>query len=260
MAKLNEEEKEKEDLAKRCEEKAAAEAFRAAAAARSKEAEEAAAREKLAKEEAERKAREEAEKQRKKVAVEGEGHGDGAARPNAQSVGTLAASSCQVLLISGKLVLKNSSDTNKKIGGDTVLASWSTCCSLTTSSADGLEYRMTMKSDVVNQATMKRLKLDKLLRDSAQPVREVFGHEPFPAGSTPKILVKKGSKTLKWEYSGEDSPLVKAILEAARNSTIAAPLFQMKYSAQKQRIEPCGVAVVLLKAQQVAGGGEVVLS
>ena len=62
------------------------------------------------------------------------------------------------------------------------------------------------------------------------------------------------------EYRGDDRKLVVSALEAARNSTLAKPLWQVQHNAGKQKISPTGLAIVLAKSQTVPGGGQLVLT
>lgn len=171
----------------------------------------------------------------------------------------MSASGCEVLVAGGKVVLRNVASANKKVNADTVLASWASG-TLRSGVEDGFEYKLTLKTDVVDHTSMKRMKLDKFLKECRGAVAEIFGYEPFPAGSAPKVLVKKGSKQMKWDYQGENAAVVSRFVEAARRSSVAVPIWLVRHVAAKQRVEPHGLAVILLKAQQVPGGGELVLS
>lgn len=235
-------------------ETAAAEAKDAEAAAVSAAAQKA-AEEALAAE-AQRKAEEEKQKQEAELNARKKAEEDkakGNPEPHAV-VSTVAGHTAELVLIDGNLHLKNTSQTNKKLPVDTVLAAWSTSCALS-SQVDGPEYKLTFKSDIVDKTTMKRLKLDKYIKDRIQQTTEIFGYEPFPAGSAPKVLNKKGSKVLKWEYTGSDHAVVKQALEAARTSTTVLLAFIVKHVPAKGRVEPCGMCLVLPKATLLPGGG-----
>ena len=93
---------------------------------------------------------------------------------------------------------------------------------------------MTLKTEVVDKASTKRIKLDKFMTSNS--VREVHGYEPFPSDSVPKVLVKKNpSKTQTWEYAGDDKDTVLGSLRASRSSTTVPPCWMDKYVAPKQR-------------------------
>lgn len=162
---------------------------------------------------------------------------------------------CNLVLCDGKLRLRSTAQTNKRVPADTVLAAWSNNSTLSTRVADGIDYNLTFKSDVVDSQTMKRTKLDKYVKDRIQQTTEIFGYEPFPAGSTPKVLSKKGGKTLKWEYTGPDKNVVKAALDAARTSTTLLISWMVKHEPSKTRVEPCGMCLVLPKGVALPGGG-----
>lgn len=241
----------------------AAEASRAAAAKlAAKEKEEAEAK-KAAEADKARAIEEEAARKRRQVAVAG---GDDPRVKRAklekvdQIIGKLSASPCVLALVSDKLVLRNPTDTNKKVSSDTILASWSNGSSLTSSASDGFEYNVGFKADVVNKQSMKRMKMDKFISESGQATREIFGFEPFPAGSVPKVLIKKANKTFRWAYTGEDEAVAQMAVESARTSSVVSPLWMVRHSEAKQRVEPCGLALVLMKSQQVPGGGEIILA
>ena len=123
-------------------------------------------------------------------------------------------------------MLRNPTDTNKKVSSDTILIEWSDGTSLSSSASEGLEYKPGFKSDVIHHKTMKRMKMDKFISESGQPVREIFGVEPFPAGSVPKILIKRWgcNKIFRWAYTGEDEAVAKMAVESARNSSLVSPL------------------------------------
>ena len=210
LAEQNDEQKREEEEAQAAAEeearRQAAEAFRAAEEKRAAKLKEEAEAKKAAEEEAQRAADEEEERKRRRVAVEG---CDNPKRAKIEQVDPIVAklstSPCVLILSSdNKLVLRNPSDTNKKVSSDTVLVAWSNGTSLSSNLTEGFEYKLNFKSDIINQKTMKRMKMDKFISECGPPVREIFGFEPFPAGSVPKILIKKGSKTIRWEYTGED--------------------------------------------------------
>ena len=182
-----------------------------------------------------------------------------------QIIKTLSVSNCSVVLVGKKLALKNPADTNKKVATDTVLAAWSSGSSLVASGSSpefetGFEYKMSFQTNVVEAATKKRMRLDKLIQERGWTTGEIFGYEPFPAGSAPKTLTKKKTTPYVWMYKGEDRKLVVSVLEAARNTTTTQLLWQVQFNTKKQRIEPTGLAVVLSKATQVPGGGQLELS
>jgi len=216
---------------------------------------------KAAEEEAQRAADEEEERKRRRAAVEGR---DNPKRAKIEQVDPIVAklstSPCVLILSSNKLVLRNPSDTNKMVSSDTVLVEWSNGTSLSSKLTEGCEYNLSFKSDIINQKTMKRMKMDKFISECGQPVHEIFGFEAFPAGSEPTILIKKGSKALRWEYTGEDVEVAKKAVEIARNSSVVYPLWIVRRSDSRKRLEPCGLALVLMKAQQVPGGGDVILA
>lgn len=268
VAERNDEQKQEEEEARTAAEeeakREAAEASRAAAAKLAAELKEEEEAKKAAEAEAKTAAEEEAKRKRRQVAVGGCDDPE-MKRAKIEKVdpilAKLSTSPCVLILSSdNKLVLRNPTDTNKKVSSDTILVAWSTGTSLSTSLSEGFEYKLGFKSDVINQKTMKRMKMDKFISESGQPVREIFGFEPFPPGSVPKILIKKGNKIIRWAYTGEDEAVAKKAVESARNSSVVSPLWIVRRSEGKQRVEPCGLALVLMKSQQVPGGGDVILA
>ena len=179
-----------------------------------------------------------------------------------QIIKTLSVSNCSVVLVGKKLVLKNPADTNKKVATDTVLAAWSSGSSLVASGSSpefetGFEYKMSFQTNVVEAATKKRMRLDKLIQERGWATGEIFVYEIFGYES---YVTKKKNTPYVWMYTGEDRKLVVSVLEAARNTTTTQLLWQVQFNTKKQRIEPTGLAVVLSKATQVPGGGQLELS
>ena len=177
-----------------------------------------------------------------------------------ETVATLASLQVDVVVSNGQLILVNTSATNKKVPADTILVSWCEGSSLNTKRETGFEYKMTFKEDIVGKEIGKRIKLDKYIKEYCQGVSEIFGYEPFPSGSIPKMLVKKSSSKIhRWDYTGSDKEMVERAIEAARNCPVVSPLWQVRYVAARKRVEPNGLTLVLMKSQQVPGGGELVL-
>ena len=48
-------------------------------------------------------------------------------------------------------------------------------------------------------------------------------------------------------------------VEAVRDSPAVSALWIVRFVAAKKRVEPCGLALAIMKAQQVPGGGELIL-
>ena len=83
--------------------------------------------------------------------------------------------------------------------------------------------------------------MDKFIKTNS--VCEVYGYEPFPADSVPKVLMKRHpNKTQTFEYSGDDKDAVYASLKASRSTTTILPCWLVKDLSVKQKVEPHGVA------------------
>ncbi len=196
-----------------------------------------------------RRAAEEAEKTTKGEAVLGVPGALGAVEDpkrrglEGMMVGKIATTSCDLVMVMGKLVVRSAADAKKKLGADTILAVWSGGSSLSSSVSEGLEHQLTFKTDVADKNTIKRVKLD--IRENA-PVTDIFGYEAFPAGSIPKVFVKKGNKSQRWDYAGTDQATVGATVAAARNCSATIPLSVVRRDPAKLRVEPRGVAIVFI--------------
>ena len=64
---------------------------------------------------------------------------------------------------------------------------------MVTNRETGFEYKLSFKADIVGKEIGKRMRLDKFIKEHGQRTSEIFGYEPFLAGSIPKLLVKKNS-------------------------------------------------------------------
>ena len=95
-------------------------------------------------------------------------------------VGTLPHFAAEVLLDGARLMLRNTTGTNKKIPGDTAFMTFTTDTKLSETSPCSFAYDLTMKSDIVASGTMKRLKLDKFIKEVGLPTQDIYCYTRFP--------------------------------------------------------------------------------
>ena len=189
--------------------------------------------------------------------------------PNAPKVedivmGMVAIASCEVVLreqasSQSLLLLRNTTDTNKKVPKDTVLLSFSKETTLSVDSECDFKWEMHLKSDIVCKTLGKRIKLDKYIKDHHQNTKEIFRYIPFPAGGVPKVLVKRDEKHFKFLYSGPNKQHMYSVVAAVLTPGICSLHWMIKFVAGKDRLEPCGLAVVMNKSVTVPGNSELSL-
>jgi hypothetical protein len=88
------------------------------------------------------------------------------------------------------LLLKNTTDTNKKVNKDTVVLIFAQGTAVSLESECDFEWRMCFKTDIVCKNSKTRIRLDKYLKEHPD-TNEVFRHEPWCAGTLPKALAMK---------------------------------------------------------------------
>ncbi len=218
---------------------------------------------------AQEKQKREDERKRLRDAVAGDvgsGGSEKKARVDECVVATVARVPCDVVLrgsgAQATLHLRNSTETHKKVPKETVLLTWKEDTKLSQESDINFAYELTMQTEIVCRDALKKFRLNKYIKDQQKSTKEVYGYVPFPPGTVPKVLVKKDTKTLFFSTSSatDGKPGMKAAIEAARVSEACSLHWIMKFAPTKERLEPCGLAVVTCKALVVPGGGEVSLS
>ena len=189
--------------------------------------------------------------------------------PNAPKVedivmGMVAVASCEVVLreqVSSQtlLLLRNTTDTSKKVPKDTVLLSFSKETTLSVDSECDFKWEMHLKSDIVCKTVGERIKLDKYIKDHLQSTKDILRYIPFPAGGVPKVLVKRDDKHFKFLYSGPNKQHIYSVVAAVLTPGICSLRWMIKFVAGKDRLEPCGLAVVMNKSVTVPGNSELSL-
>ena len=103
-----------------------------------------------------------------------------------------------------------------------------------------------------------RYRFDKLMKEVHPTTQEVWKYTPFPAGTLPKMMVKKSPESSYFFVS--TAPAKKTIhelIDKARALTTCSMLFIVK--AQGDKVLPNGVALVANKPISVPAAGEHVL-
>lgn len=80
-----------------------------------------------------------------------------------------------------KIILASLETTNKKVPKDTVLISWTTDVAVKADELASNEWDVNLKSEVLWKDTMKRVRLDMLIKDFCPTVGEIWKYTPFPA-------------------------------------------------------------------------------
>ena len=91
-----------------------------------------------------------------------------------------------------------------------------------------------MKSDVVVKDTMKRFRLDKLLKEVYPQVGEIWKYTAFPAGTLPKVLVKKHPDqciSFHSKANDKEKEAIYKFIKAAKDCTMCSPLWTVKLSS-----------------------------
>ena len=199
-----------------------------------------------------------AETKRKRDAVENpDGAPPESKRPKVgEVVGTIQQFATEVLLDQTRLILRNTSTSNKKIPTDTVVVSFTQDAKLSEVSPCNFTYDLQMKTDIVANGTLKRMKLDKFMKEVGSPTQEIYGYTKFPAGSAPKVLVKKG-KNWKFRLDSPGPEQSYKVIEAARVAKAVSLHWIVKHNAKNEQIVPVGLAAIIVKSVQVPGNGGV---
>ncbi len=164
------------------------------------------------------------EDERKRLADAVAGHAGGGgpekkARVDESVLGAVASVPCDVVIrgsgAKARLLLRSSTETNKKVPKETVLLTWKEDTKLLPESDIDFVYTLNMKTEIVCREALKKFKLDKYIKDQQQNTKEVFGYVPFPAGSVPKVLVRKDTRTLRFSTSADGKEVIKAAIQAA---------------------------------------------
>jgi hypothetical protein len=102
--------------------------------------------------------------------------------------------------------------------------------------------------------------LDKYIKDHHQSTKEIYHYMPFPAGGVPKVLVKKVEKNFKFLYSGPSNKQhIYSVVAAVLTPGLCSLHWMVKFVPLKDRLEPCGLAVVLNRPVTLPGNGELIL-
>ena len=210
-----------------------------------------------AEQEAKRLKTEEDERKRLAEAVAGKPPGVSA---GTQFVNELTAPNAVVALNeAGKVIISSKEEKNSKILKDTVLVSWTSDIKMETDEVTTKEWDLNMKSDVLLKSTMKRHRLDKLLKDYPK-VGEVWKYTPFPAGTTPKVLVKKAPQHVHgFASKSVQKEIIHKFIAAARNCTTVSLLWILRLTNKKDALEPCGLALVTNKQLFLPGSGDLIV-
>jgi hypothetical protein len=149
-------------------------------------------------------------------------------------MGTVASASCEVVLreqafSQSRLLLRNTTDTIKKLLKDTVLLTFSKDTTLSTDSECDFKWEVQMKSDIVCKETGKQIKLDRYIREQHSTTKEIYNYVAFPAGGLPKVLVKKVEKQYKFLYSGPNKQHIYSVVAAALTPGVCSLVWMMKF-------------------------------
>jgi len=82
---------------------------------------------------------------------------------------------------------------------------------------------------------------------------EIYKYIDFPGGGIPKVLAQE---TAGAKYVLDAPPEVLRLVEIGRTLKYCRVVWIAKYNEKAKRIEPNGVALLLVKALTVPGGGE----
>eukprot|EP00974_Lingulodinium_polyedra_P044114 4234064-Lingulodinium_polyedra.AAC.1 len=93
---------------------------------------------------------------------------------------------------------------------------------------------------------MKRFRLDKLLKEVYPQAGEIWKYTAFPAGTLPKVLVKKNPQQSHSFYSKANEKAIYKFINAAKDCTMCSLLWIVKLSSSgtPPRLEPAGLALV----------------
>jgi hypothetical protein len=179
-------------------------------------------------------------------------------------MGMVTHASCEVVLreqasSQSRLLLRNTTDTVKKLTKDTVLLTFSKDTTLAGDSECDFKWEVQLKTVIVSKATGKPMSLLKYIKEHHQNTKEIYHYMPFPAGGIPKVLVKKADNNFKFLYTGPNKQHIYSVVAAVLTPGLCSLHWMVKFVPQKDRLEPCGLAVVLAKNVTVPGNGELIL-
>ena len=174
----------------------------------------------------------------------------------------LTSPSADVTLRGDAIYIVSKETATKKIAKDTVLVSWLAETGVKSENLGTVEWEPSLKSEVVVKDTMKRYRLDKLLKEVYPQAGEIYKHKEFPAGTLPKVLVKNNPQTTYSFYSkAKEKEAIHKFINAAKDCTLCSVFWIVKLSSSSTppRLEPCGLAVVSNKQMALPGNGELCL-
>ena len=173
-------------------------------------------------------------------------------------MGEMSNPSATIGLREGKIVIASQEDTNKKIAKDTVLISWTNETGMKSEDIGTKEWDLSLKSEVLLKDTMKRYRLDKLMKEVTPQVAEIWKYTAFPPGSLPKVLVKKQPQHVyNFVSKSAQKEAIHKLIHLGRSATSCSLLWIVKAGGKNNEIlEPRGLALVTNKQVVLPGKGK----
>ena len=104
----------------------------------------------------------------------------------------------------------------------------------------------------------KRYRLDKLIKEVCPTVGELWKYAPFPAGTLPKVLVKKDpQKSYGFLSNAKEKDHINKIVRLTQQCTNISVLWVL--GEIFGRLDPVGLALVTNKQIWLPGSGELTL-
>ena len=172
-------------------------------------------------------------------------------------LGEISNPSAAVGLRAGQIVIGSHEDTSKKTK-DTVLISWCSATGITSEDIGTKEWDLSLKSEVLLKDTMKRHRLDKLLKEVCPQVGEIWKYTAFPPGTLPKVLVKKQPQHVyNFVSKSAQKDTIHKFIHLGRTATSCSLLWIVKAGGKSNEVlEPRGLAFVTNKQVLLPGKGE----
>ena len=160
-----------------------------------------------------------------------------------------------------QVILASAEATNKKVRKDTVLAIWRIWTSevgCKTLVENTKEWNVNWNTEVMWKNNFKRYRLKKLIKDVCPKVGEIWKYAPFPAGTSPAVLVKKDSqKSYGFLSNAKEKDHIHKIVQLAQECTNISVLWVL--GEKFGRLEPVGLALVTNKQIYLPAKWELIL-
>ena len=161
-----------------------------------------------------------------------------------------------------RIIIISKSDSNKKNSKDTVFASWTDNTGMKSDGTGVFEWELGLKSELLVKDTMKKHRLDKLLKEVYPQTGEIWRYTPFPPGTLPKMLVKKTpQQPCSFISKAPEKDHIHKCIQLAGNCSTCSLVWIVKLAPQHTppRLEPIGLAFTSNKQLVLPGNGHLML-